>query len=99
MVIAGEFTSVNADINNPRLRNRIGRLSENGVLDEIFRPSPTGVVSQYGPSGIVRALAIDTNGKYLIGGDFTTYSVPGQDSEGNPQPLSRGPRIARIGGL
>lgn len=90
VAIAGEFTSVNGTS-----RNRIARLlRNNGALDDWFRPSKLGDVAQHGPDNAVRSMALQVDGMIMIGGDFTTYTVPGTS-----QPLGRGPRVARIGGL
>lgn len=90
--MAGQFTTANG--------NNLARLNEvNGGLDANFRPGPTTQVSQLGADNTIRSLTMDSYGLLLLGGDFSTYKVPGQDSENNPQPLSRGPHVARVGGL
>jgi len=101
VLIGGAFTSVNGTA-----RNQIGRLNGDGNLDDSFRPGPANQVSQYGPkhsdiniTPYVRSVAIQADGLIVIGGEFTTYEVPGQNAQGNPQPLSADARIARIGGL
>jgi len=94
VVIGGAFTSVNGTT-----RNRIGRLNDDGNLDDSFRPGPADQVSQFGPDNVVRAVAIQGDGLILVAGEFTTYEVPGQNSQGNPQPLKADARVARIGGL
>ena len=87
IIIAGQFTTANG--------NNVVRLHGNtGGLDDNFRPAPTSQVSQLGADNVVRSLALQSDGLLLISGDFSTYKVPG-----NPQPLSAGPRIARVGGL
>ena len=88
VTIAGEFTSLNGAI-----RNRIGRLHANGTLDETFKPSPTSLLTQHGANGIIRSLVVQWDGLFVIGGDFTVYTVPGSS-----QALSAGPRVTRIGG-
>jgi uncharacterized delta-60 repeat protein/uncharacterized repeat protein (TIGR01451 family) len=62
IVIGGEFTSYNGTN-----RNYIARLNSDGSLDATFDP---GV----GPNGIVQALAVESSGSILIGGNFTTVS-------------------------
>jgi uncharacterized delta-60 repeat protein len=59
-IIAGQFTSVGGVP-----RGYIAKLSKNGSLDQAFG---TGV----GANGPVYAMALDSNGRILIGGDFTT---------------------------
>ena len=58
--IGGDFTAVNGTN-----RNRIARLNAEGGLDSSFNPG-TGVNNSVG------ALAVQPDGKVLIGGDFTT---------------------------
>lgn len=61
VLVGGDFT----EISNVRCR-RIARVNEDGSLDLSF---PTGRV----PNWEVRALAVQTDGKILVGGFFTTY--------------------------
>ena len=58
-IIAGEFTTVNGTT-----RQRIARLNTNGSLDTTFDPTANG------PDGTVWALALQPDGKILIGGEF-----------------------------
>lgn len=58
IVIGGAFTNV-----NNVTRNRIARFDSNGNLDTAFAPL-TGAVP-----GVVRAIAIQADGKILVGGD------------------------------
>jgi uncharacterized delta-60 repeat protein len=60
-LIAGQFTSVGGVA-----RGYIAKLSKNGSLDQAFG---TGV----GANGPVYAMALDSNGRILIGGNFTTF--------------------------
>jgi uncharacterized repeat protein (TIGR01451 family)/uncharacterized delta-60 repeat protein len=60
ILIGGEFTSVNGTN-----RNYVARLGTNGVLDVTFD-------SSNGPNGPVFALAIQLDGRVVIGGDFTS---------------------------
>jgi uncharacterized delta-60 repeat protein len=62
VLIGGNFTTVNT-----LARNRIARLDADGAVDTSFVPS-TGV------DGRVRAVAVQTDGKVLIGGSFTTVN-------------------------
>lgn len=62
VVIGGSFTNVQTTS-----RNFLARLLTNGVLDTNFAPGT-------GPNGLVRSVAMDANGKILIGGDFTTFN-------------------------
>ena len=58
-VIGGNFTSVNGTI-----RNYIARLNADGSLDTSFNPG-TGANSD------IRSVAVQTDGKVIIGGNFT----------------------------
>jgi uncharacterized delta-60 repeat protein len=61
-IIAGDFTSFNGTS-----RNRIARLNVDGSLDADFDPGT-------GADNIIRTIAIQTDGKIIIGGSFTTYN-------------------------
>lgn len=68
IVIGGDFTSFwEAGAPTPSTRNYIARLNPNGVLDSEFNLNPNNVVS---------SLAIQRDGKILMGGHFTTLSPP-----------------------
>ena len=62
ILIGGSFTSVNGTN-----RNHIARLNADGSLDSSFNPGT-------GANGIVRSLALQPDGKVLVGGDFTTVN-------------------------
>ncbi|MGC3957256.1 MAG: delta-60 repeat domain-containing protein [Verrucomicrobiota bacterium] len=62
VVIGGAFTSYNGTA-----RNRIARLNTDGSLDTDFNPG-TGFNSR------VFSLALQTDGKIIVGGGFTTYN-------------------------
>lgn len=62
VVIAGNFSSVNGTN-----LNSVARLNADGSLDASFNP---GV----GPDGTVNAVAVDSLGRVIIGGDFDTVS-------------------------
>lgn len=61
IIIGGWFTSYNG-VN----RNRIARLNSDGSLDMSFDPGT-------GANGNIETLALQPDGKILMGGDFTTY--------------------------
>ncbi|PYI85353.1 MAG: hypothetical protein DME26_11245, partial [Verrucomicrobia bacterium] len=63
VIIAGEFTSV-AGV----LRTHIARLNTNGVLDTAFDPGPNG------PDGTVWSVALQPDGKVIIGGEFNVIA-------------------------
>jgi uncharacterized delta-60 repeat protein len=60
IVIAGFFTAVDGTS-----VNHIARLNSNGSLDNSFNPGAGG-------DGIVRSIALQSDGNVLIGGDFLT---------------------------
>ena len=62
VLIGGEFTSVNGTN-----RSRFARLNVNGSLDSSFNPGT-------GPVKVIRSIALQSDGKVLIGGDFTTVN-------------------------
>ena len=61
-VIGGTFTTVNTTN-----RSFVARLTATGGLDPTFNP-------QVGPDGPVRAVAIQNDGKVIIGGDFSAVN-------------------------
>ncbi len=67
VIIAGDFTSYNG---TPR--NRIARLNSDGSLDSSFNVGS-------GANGVVNAVAIQSDGKVLIGGNFTSYNGQGRN--------------------
>jgi len=62
VLIGGEFTTYNSTA-----INRIARLNSDGTLDTSFTVGT-------GASSTVRSVAVQSDGKVLIGGDFTTYN-------------------------
>jgi uncharacterized delta-60 repeat protein len=60
-LIAGEFTSVGGVA-----RGNLAKLNTNGSLDQTF-------ASGSGANGPIHAMAVDSNGRILIGGDFTMF--------------------------
>jgi uncharacterized delta-60 repeat protein len=62
VLIGGEFTTVGG-----AARHRLARLNSNGTLDTSFAPAP-------GTDWLVRSLALQPDGKVLIGGPFSTYN-------------------------
>src|SRR5206468_6156034 len=66
----GSFTNVNTSA-----RTNIARLNSDGSLDTNFKPiSVNG--GTYAPAipGLVNALALDGQGRVLVGGDFVTLN-------------------------
>jgi uncharacterized delta-60 repeat protein len=67
ILIGGSFTSYNGTS-----RNRIARVNANGSLDGTFA---VGTGASSGVSGI----ALQTDGKIILGGSFTTYNGTGRN--------------------
>ena len=65
ILVGGYFTSMGG-----QTRNRIARLSPDGSLDATFDPNVTGTTG----TGAVFAVAVQADGKILVGGDFTSIS-------------------------
>jgi uncharacterized delta-60 repeat protein len=81
-VIAGNFTSING-----LARNRIARVNYDGSFDINFTygggaiarlhesgPLDSGFFTSNGPAASVYAMALQADGKLIIGGDFTSIS-------------------------
>ena len=66
VLVGGAFTILNGTT-----RNRLGRLNADGSLDPTFNPGT-------GFNNSVVALAIQSDGKILVGGDFTAYNGTAQ---------------------
>ncbi len=62
IIVAGSFTNFNGTS-----INRIVRLNSNGSIDATFVPGTAA-------NGSVRAIDIQTDGKIIIGGNFTSYN-------------------------
>ncbi len=69
ILIGGTFTSLAPNGGPTVLRNRIARLNPDGTVDSGFNPSPNGT--------FVRTIAVDSDGKILFGGNFTTVKPDG----------------------
>lgn len=63
IVLGGAFSQVNGIS-----RQRIARLNADGSLDLSFDPGPNGF------GGQVRGIAVQADGKLLVGGDFNSYN-------------------------
>ena len=61
VLLVGNFSTVNG-----LTRNRVARLNTNGTVDVTFNPGD-------GPDGQVNTVAVQTDGRILIGGWFTSY--------------------------
>ncbi len=61
IVLGGDFSTI-----NQVSRNRLARLTTDGTLDTLFDPA-------VGPNDSIRAIALQSDSRILIGGLFTTY--------------------------
>ena len=62
ILLGGNFTALSPNGGTAVTRNHIARLNSDGTLDANFNPNV---------NGIVRAIALEADGKIVIGGDFT----------------------------
>jgi uncharacterized delta-60 repeat protein len=62
ILLGGDFTSIQSTT-----RNRIARLNTDGGLDSTFDP-------RSGPNSTVESMAIQSDGKIVLGGQFTTVN-------------------------
>ncbi len=67
ILIGGQFTTLSPNGGRPDTRNRIARINPDGTVDNAFNPNANGGVS---------AIAVQADGKILVGGGFT--SIGGQ---------------------
>ena len=67
IIIGGEFTSFNGSA-----KNYIARLNTDGTPDATFNPGT-------GAGNRIRATTIQSDGKIIIGGDFTSYNGTGRN--------------------
>lgn len=67
ILVGGKFTTITQGA-TPQPRGHVARLNSNGSLDTTFTTSSGGA------NGNVHAIALQANGRILIGGDFTTYN-------------------------
>lgn len=68
VIISGDFTMAGG-----ATRNRVARLNANGTLDSSFDPG-TGPAGPYFGFLHVTALTMQSNGKALVGGDFSSFN-------------------------
>jgi uncharacterized delta-60 repeat protein len=65
VLVGGGFTSYNGNAATP---DRMMRITANGALDASFNPGGAGA------DNFVQALALQADGKVVIGGNFTSYN-------------------------
>lgn len=63
IIVGGAFTDFNGTT-----RNRIARLNTDGTLDTIFNSAGAGF------DATIRSIAIQTDGKIIVGGDFINFN-------------------------
>ena len=70
IMVSGSLGSLYDGSSNPPMLNSIARFTADGFLDNTFtaNPGPAGVMSTY-----IDSMALQPNGKILIGGMFTSY--------------------------
>ena len=68
ILLGGAFTTLGGGGTGTTTRNRIGRLNADGTLDTSFDP---------GANDSVYALAVQADGKIVVGGTFTTLGGGG----------------------
>lgn len=68
ILVAGSFTTLGGGGTGNTPRNFIGRLNSDGTVDASFNP---------GANAAVRGIALETDGKIVVGGDFTTLGGGG----------------------
>src|SRR5687767_10932228 len=69
ILLGGNFTTLSPNGGAAVTRNHLARLNLDGTLDTTFNPNVTG--------GDVNAIALQTDGKIVIGGFFTTVAPNG----------------------
>jgi len=90
ILIAGDFTIFNA-----QAAGRVAILNSNGSLDTTFRSgSGPGSAANAGPNAVVYAVAQQSDGKFLIAGNFTSVT-----SATNTVPRVRVARLNTDGSL
>jgi uncharacterized delta-60 repeat protein len=70
IVVGGQFTTFNGTT-----VNRIARLNSNGTRDTAFTDNTgTGATTATSPSFLINSIAIQSDGKIILGGQFTVFS-------------------------
>jgi uncharacterized delta-60 repeat protein len=84
ILVGGFFTNLAG-----QARNRIARLNPDGILDDAFNPGASGLGYYYSSSvfyGIVKCLAMQADGKILVGGYFTNLAGQARNNIGRLHP-------------
>jgi uncharacterized delta-60 repeat protein len=70
ILIASSFTHINGEI-----RSGVARFNADGTIDPSFNPGGIGVIdTRFGIHGVVRAFALQSNGKIILGGNIEYYN-------------------------
>jgi uncharacterized delta-60 repeat protein len=80
ILVGGGFTSFRSANGQTTTRNRIARLNPNGTVDSEFNPNANNGVT---------SLAVQRDGKILLGGFFTTLQPVGDENPANRVRLAR----------
>jgi len=80
IIIAGNFTLVKPNGTPGTFHNNVARLNADGSLDDTFDPNANGPVT---------ALAVQTDGKIILGGNFTALQPNGVASPTTRNHLAR----------
>jgi len=70
VLVGGHFSAYNGDASAP---DRIMRLNADGTRDTSFNPGGAGVTAGF-RSAVMNAVALQPDGKIIIGGDVTAYN-------------------------
>ena len=68
LLVAGQFTSLRPGGGASAIRNNLARLNPDGSVDATFDPNANGPI---------RALVLQSDGRIVIGGDFTSLQPNG----------------------
>ncbi len=80
IIIGGAFTSLRPTTAAATPRNYLARLTPTGGLDTGFNP---------GPGGYVQCLALQSDGRILVGGEFTFFKPNGSSTATNRKYAAR----------
>ena len=86
ILVGGGFTMLGGGGTGTTPRNRIGRLNADGSLDTSFNP---------GANDSVHAVAVQADGKILVGGGFTTLGGGERHDAAQPDRPAQRRRLAR----
>ena len=81
ILVGGYFTTLGG-----QPRNNFGRLNPDGTLDPTFNPGVVGHVDDEDEDPYVSSLALQADGKILVGGGFTTLGGQTRNSIGRLNP-------------